>query len=435
MRGWPRTVRRHGHGATCSRILLAAGAALVAAVGCRSVPAPTGDRVLLIGIDAATWDVIRPLAAAGRLPTLARLVAEGWSAPLRSMEPTISPRIWTTIATGKLPEQHGIEGFLAPAANGSPIPVTSNLRRAETLWTIASRAGRTVDVVGWYVTWPVEPVNGVMVADRFIPEELDSALAGGPGSLTAEHPGVYPVALAPELEGLFVRPEDFVTANERLFHKQFKMYPVDATRTAIAERLMTERPADLTMVYLWGVDPTQHYFWKEYQPETWVGPPIDPTEQALNRDRIPDYYRDTDEFVRRLLAHTGPRDTVIIVSDHGAGPVTHYDPQKLISGEHRIDGIILAAGYHVRHGTAAAEPSDLEVAPTVLHLLGLPAGRDMPGRVIEDMIDPAFLAAHPPARIRSWEPWRWPWRRRAHAVPSGSDEEIKRRLRSLGYIQ
>src|SRR5439155_1042792 len=236
LRGWPRTARRHAHGAMCRRVLLAAGVALVATVGCRSVPAPTGDRVLLIGIDAATWDVIRPLAAAGRLPTLARLVAEGWSAPLRSMEPTISPRIWTTIATGKLPEQHGIEGFLAPAANGSQMPVTSNLRRAETLWTIASRAGRTVDVVGWYVTWPVEPVNGVMVADRFIPEELDSALAGGPGSLTAEHPGVYPVALAPELERLFVRPEDFVTAHERLFHKQFKMYPVDATRTAIAER-------------------------------------------------------------------------------------------------------------------------------------------------------------------------------------------------------
>ena len=435
MRGWPRTARRYVYGEMCRRVLLAAGAALVAAVGCRSVPAPTGDRVLLIGIDAATWDVIRPLAAAGRLPTLARLVAEGWSAPLRSMEPTISPRIWTTIATGKLPEQHGIEGFLAPAANGSPIPVTSNLRRAETLWTIASRTGRTVDVVGWYVTWPVEPVNGVMVADRFIPEELDSALAGGPGSLTAEHPGVYPVALAPELERLFVRPEDFVTANERLFHKQFKMYPVDATRTAIAERLMTERPADLTMVYLWGVDPTQHYFWKEYQPESWVGPPIDPTEQALNRDRIPDYYRDTDEFVRRLLAHTGPRDTVIIVSDHGAGPVTHYDPQKLISGEHRIGGIILAAGYHVRHGTAAEEPSVLDVAPTVLHLLGLPAGRDMSGRVLEDMVDPVFLAAHPPERIRSWEPWRWPWQRRAHAVPSGSDEQIKQRLRSLGYIQ
>ena len=59
----------------------------------------------------------------------------------------------------------------------------------------------------------------------------------------------------------------------------------------------------------------------------------------------------------------------------------------------------------------------------------------MSGRVLEDMVDPVFLAAHPPERIRSWEPWRWPWQRRAHAVPSGSDEQIKQRLRSLGYIQ
>jgi predicted AlkP superfamily phosphohydrolase/phosphomutase len=416
---------------TASRVLIATLA--VSAIACRALPGPTGERVLVIGIDAATWDVIRPLAAAGRLPTFARLVAEGWSGPLRSLEPTISPRIWTTIASGKLPEQHGIEGFLAPATDGSQVPVTSNVRRAETLWTIASRTGRTVDVVGWYVTWPVEPVNGVMVADRFVPETVDAALVGSPGSLSVEHPGVYPASLAPDLQRLFVRPEDFLTAYERQFNQQFKMYPVDATRTAIAERLMTERPADLTMVYLWGVDPIQHYFWKYYQPENWVGPPLDPEQLALNREQIPNYYHDVDELLARLLSHTGPRDTVVIISDHGAGPIREYDPRKEISGEHRIDGIIIAAGNHVRHGTPTSEPSVVDVAPTVLYLLGLPAARDMPGRVLDDMIDPAWLAAHPPERIRTYERWRWP--RKAKALPSRADDQIKQRLRSLGYIQ
>lgn len=78
------------------------------------VPPPTGDRVVLVGIDGATWDVIRPLAAAGKLPTFARLPSEGWSAPLRSMEPMVSPALWTTIATGKTPARHGIAGFLEP---------------------------------------------------------------------------------------------------------------------------------------------------------------------------------------------------------------------------------------------------------------------------------------------------------------------------------
>src|SRR5262245_34331298 len=132
--------------------------ALALLLGCGE--RPTGDRVLLVGIDAATWDVMRPLMAAGRLPNVQRLVREGWSATLASMNPTISPAIWTSIATGHPPAANGIAGFLAPGPDGRDIPVTSNLRRREALWTIASRHARTVNVVGWYVTWPVEAVNG-----------------------------------------------------------------------------------------------------------------------------------------------------------------------------------------------------------------------------------------------------------------------------------
>jgi predicted AlkP superfamily phosphohydrolase/phosphomutase len=370
--------------------------------------------------------------AAGRLPTFARLVAEGWSGTLRSFEPTLSPVIWTTIATGKSPPQHGIEGFLARADGGDEVPVTSNLRRAETLWTIASRYGRRVNVIGWYVTWPVETVNGVMVSDRFVPEERGK-LVGGPASLTGEHPGVYPASLGPDLERFFVRAERFIDPYERQFHSRFKGYPVDATRTAIAEHLMQASPADLTMVYIWGTDPIQHHFWKYYQPQTWPGPPPARWEIEVNRDRVPAYYADVDSFVARLLARTGPRDTVLIVSDHGAGPVATYDPDKPLSGDHRLEGIIVTAGNHVRRGTAEQAPSVMDIAPTVLYLLGLPVGRDMEGRVIHELVDPAFYTAHPPATIPTYEPVR----RRANEAPVASpmDDEIKDRLRALGYVE
>src|SRR6185369_7212427 len=150
--------------------------ALVLLLGCGE--RPTGDRVLLVGIDAATWDVIRPLMAAGRLPTISKLVQTGYSAPLESMDPTISPALWTAIATGHPPAENGITGFLAPGPDGREIPVTSNVRRREALWTIAGRHARTVNVVGWYVTWPVEPVKGVMVSDRFVDADR-GALVGG----------------------------------------------------------------------------------------------------------------------------------------------------------------------------------------------------------------------------------------------------------------
>jgi predicted AlkP superfamily phosphohydrolase/phosphomutase len=396
------------------------------------LPPPTGDRVLLIGIDAATWDVMRPLISAGRLPTFQRLVTEGWSATLRSMEPMVSPALWTTIATGKEPSQHGIRGFLAPTGDGEgQVPVTSNLRRVDALWNIVSRAGRTVNVVGWYVTWPVEPVNGVMVSDRFTPETRGEVV-GGPESLTPEHPGVYPAGLVPELERFFVRPEDFLIPVERRFHERFGVYPVDATRIGMAEHLMGVRPADLTMVYVWGVDPMQHYFWKYYQPERWVGPPSPADEIALNREQIPDYYRDVDGFVAHLVARTGPADTVLIVSDHGAGPVETYDPEKPVSGDHRLEGIIIAAGNHVRRGVGGASPSILDVTPTVLYLLGLPAGADMPGAVITDLVDPALLARRPPWSIPTYASGR---QASEEPIASPVDDRIKERLRGLGYIE
>jgi predicted AlkP superfamily phosphohydrolase/phosphomutase len=405
--------------------------ALVLLLGCGE--RPTGDRVLLVGIDAATWDVIRPLMAAGRLPTISKLVQTGYSAPLESMDPTISPALWTAIATGHPPAENGITGFLAPGPDGREIPVTSNVRRREALWTIAGRHARTVNVVGWYVTWPVEPVKGVMVSDRFVDADRGALVGGGSETLSDEHPGVYPAALGPELEKLFVRADRFISPHEREFHRVFKAYPVDATRAAIAERLMHERPADLTLVYFWGVDIIQHHFWKYYQPETWLGPPPPAADVELNRSKIPEYYEDTDALLARLLAGTGPRDTVVVVSDHGAGPLLTYDPTNPVSGDHRLQGIVIVAGNHVRHGAGERKASILDITPTVLYLLGLPIGKDMEGRVLEEAVDPMFLAANPPRTIPTHEvrPERAP----EAAVPTDADERIKDRLKSLGYLR
>jgi len=395
-------------------------------------PPPTGARVVLIGMDAATWDVIQPLMDAGQLPTIKSLVDRGWSGVLRSMEPMLSPALWTTIASGRVPSDHGILGFLAKTKDGEEVPVTSNLRSVETLWTIASRTGRSVNVVGWYVTWPTEPIAGIMVADRVGPQK-ESGLVGGTDSLTDEHPGVYPPSFNDTVLSLIVRAEDFLSPRERAFHERYPVYPVDATRTAIAEYVLREHPADLAMIYLWGIDPMQHYFWKYHDPDHWLGPAIPADELALNGDLVADYYRDTDAFLARILAQVGPEDTVIIVSDHGAGPVTEYDPIKGISGDHRIEGILIAAGPPIRHGVVIDPPSVIDVTPTVLHLLGLPAGRDMPGRVMTEMLTPEWEATHSPTRIATWEPEdrvidEYP-------IASRSDERIKDKLRSLGYIE
>src|SRR4029453_15101089 len=194
------------------------------------------------------------------------------------------------------------------------------------------------------------------------------------------------------------------------------------------------RRADLTMIYLWGIDPTQHWFWNYHDPVHSVGPPIPAEVRAMIGDPVAEYYRDTDELLGRILARVRPSDTVIVVSDHGAGPMTKEDPKKPgISGDHRIEGIIIAAGPPVRHGTAAEPPGLLDVTPTVLYLLGLPARRDVPGGVLTEMFTSEGRGAPPLSRIATWENGtrpadRWP-------IVSASDEGIKQKLRSLGYLQ
>ena len=120
----------------------------------------TGVRILVVGIDGATFRVIDPLRAAGELPTLARLIDNGASGPLVSQRPMRSPALWTTIATGLDREDHGIESFTVPNPGGKGRTlVDSTMRRRLTLWDMAGAAGRTVGVAGWWVTWPAEAVH------------------------------------------------------------------------------------------------------------------------------------------------------------------------------------------------------------------------------------------------------------------------------------
>jgi predicted AlkP superfamily phosphohydrolase/phosphomutase len=124
----------------------------------RSTEAPP---VVLIGLDGADWNIIDPLVAAGKMPNLAGLIGRGSRARLLTISPTLSPVIWTTIATGVKPERHGIVDFTAVNKDtGAAVPVTSNLRRVPALWNILSSAGRTVGFVGWWASFPAEKVNG-----------------------------------------------------------------------------------------------------------------------------------------------------------------------------------------------------------------------------------------------------------------------------------
>ena len=262
-------------------------------------------RVVVFGIDGADWQVIDPLVTSGRVPAFKRLREKGATGTLRSMLPSASPSLWTTIATGVGPDRHGIHGFVVDesgaAADDAPHgdatraavtgrrpgvrPVTSAMRRAPAFWNILPRYGRKVGVVGWLVTWPAEPTNGYIVSS-YLPYIYNWS-TGRPlkGTIVAGIPRqTFPEALFDDLEPDKVKPADLPASMIGRFYDPARVQGLppddrecvegflwslacDETYRRIGLKLYDRFPVDLFAVYFGGVDVASHRFWKFAHPD------------------------------------------------------------------------------------------------------------------------------------------------------------------------
>ena len=108
----------------------------------------TRPKVLLIGWDAADWEHITPLLEEGLLPNLEQFINDGVMGNLATLEPVLSPMLWNSVATGKLPAKHGIHGFIEPdPVNGGVRPYTSTSRKVKALWNILTQSGLKSNVI------------------------------------------------------------------------------------------------------------------------------------------------------------------------------------------------------------------------------------------------------------------------------------------------
>src|SRR5262249_8970838 len=129
---------------------------------------PLANKVLLVGWNAADWRVIDPLIAQGKMPNLAAFLNNGVRGNISTLNPPLSPMLWTSIATGKRPYKHGIHGFAEPTPDGRGVrPITNLSRRTKALWNILHQSGKTSNVVGWWPSHPAEPIRGVMVSNHY----------------------------------------------------------------------------------------------------------------------------------------------------------------------------------------------------------------------------------------------------------------------------
>jgi tetratricopeptide (TPR) repeat protein/predicted AlkP superfamily pyrophosphatase or phosphodiesterase len=435
----------------------------------RALVRPPLGKVLLIGWDGADWEVIRPLVAAGRMPHLARLLERGAHGNLRSYDPMFSPLIWTTMATGKAPTEHGIADFVVKdASSGSRRPITSDYRKVKALWNVFSDFQRRSAWVAWWASYPAEPIDGVIVSDVV----SSSLIAGGPDGVArldhASSPDDFlrqrrqllapiPSVTRSDVERFFpVSDADWRAALEELAtprregtrtkgeeaHQSaaaFVCRVLSATRSyhALAEDLLEAR-VPLVAVYYEGVDMMGHRFQHYLPPKMNM---VDATEFERFQHAVTRFYEYQDELLGDLLGRVDRDTIVMIVSDHGflSGaarpegvlPFTSVQPAEW----HRDWGIVVIAGPGIRAGSLPPT-SVYDVAPTLLYLQGLPLAEDMPGRLIEAAFDPSLLRTSPLRSIRSYELVGAPRDRAAGAmsVDPAAMEEMMANLRALGYV-
>jgi arylsulfatase A-like enzyme len=356
--------------------------------------------------------------------------------------------IWASVATGKLPNKHGITGFTSAArATGDQLPFTSNLRRAQAVWNILGERERRVAVVGWWTTWPAEPLNGVMVSDRMQYNRFNlwfgAERAGGDLPAQTHPPELFAELVsatkdAEELEEEFFRrfagegqPPSFDRDLHDPWYELLLAYARDRAYAEMLERILRDESFDFVAYYVNGTDIASHYFWKYLYPEDW-DEPIPPEELERYGDVIAEYYAYVDESIAPLLAEADERCLVILLSDHGFA-AGHRPDTPHISGTHTFSappGVIALAGAGLPAGVELGRTTVMDVAPTILHAVGEAVGRDMDGSVM-----PLVAALDPdrPARfVESYETGVAP--DETGPVSSEYDEAILEKLRALGYI-
>jgi predicted AlkP superfamily phosphohydrolase/phosphomutase len=328
---------------------------------------PASRPVLLIGLDGATWDLIDPWILRGELPNLGQLRREGAWGVLQSFDSpsshdgggTLSPVIWTTIATGRRPQDHGILGFTKPGPDRSPY--TNLDRRVRALWNILSDRGRSVDVVGWFNSWPVDVVNGHMISDHsdgivdggHFPADLEPLL----GRTAAELPldevrRQLDSFLGPSLDLSQAGWEKRSRARD-LEQTLEDTYRVDRLRWTWTAELMSQRPADLTAVFFKGIDAVSHKAWLYMDPQLF-DPRFRPPEAERRRfeEVIARYYAFMDAAIGALL-DAAPRETnVVIVSDHGFGPC----PDQPGDATYSVNAVLAQLGWVISAEDASVDP-------------------------------------------------------------------------------
>lgn len=266
------------------------------------------SRILLIGMDAATLDLVQPWVEQGLLPNIARFFTAGAAGPMRSVPNQCSAAAWPSMYTGLNPGKHGLYWFsMDKPGSYEQVYINASYRHGRSLFRMLSDASKHVGAINVPITYPAEEVNGFIIAGIDAPG-VDAPGFTFPPDLYAElRRNVGEYIIEPGIPSLF-KMGRIDEAVERL-HQAIDY------RYAYTRYLMQTRPWDFLMVVFRCTDPAQHFFWKYMRPD---GFQVSPEDVQRYSTVILDVYRQLDEVVGELMALAGLGTAVFLASDHGA---------------------------------------------------------------------------------------------------------------------
>ncbi len=444
---------RHERGVAAVLAILAPAASVVAPLALRPAPAApqqrppirleaggAARRVFVVGLDGLSPSDLAGDPATARVPWLAGLARRGAAAPLATLQPTEGPPIWTTLLTGRLPRDHGIRSassyrLLASRSDWPLLPkgamigalerahlvarrsVPSLSRRRRALWNVLDAFGISSGLVRVWGTHPPEAIHGFLVSPYFhvlLREPGRVATTLYPRELLAEAAAraVTPAEIDPALLRELAEPPD---AASPLMDPALRRLAEDAlapdlTYQRVGEALRQAYAPSFFVIAFRGYDEVGHEFYRYAHPEAFGN--VSPDEARRYGRVLSGYAALIGRWVSELEKELRPGDVLVVVSGHGLEPTPLW--RRLLGALTGTEvgtashgdappGVIVAVGDVIRQGSRVRKASVLDVAPTLLYLMGLPVARDMEGRVLTELVDPAFSSDNPVTFIPSYE--------------------------------
>lgn len=264
------------------------------------------SRTMILGLDGASLELIEAWAEVGDLPNLQTLLQRGSYGHLRSVMPVLSSAAWASFFTGCNPAKHGIYDFVQRdlqtykrrlVLGGSTIETPS-------LWRLLSQQGKRVSIVNVPMTYPPEAVNGFLIAGLGSPEG---------------RPFAYPPSYNETLQASGYRVNKrfhFEPGKEQAYLDE--IYAITDLQATIALELAQQQPWDLFMHVIRDPDEISHFFWRFMDKQH---PAHDRNAAQHFKQAIHDYYQHVDSWVGRFVEVAGAETDIIIMSDHGSGPL------------------------------------------------------------------------------------------------------------------